>query len=220
VIGIVASKILDRHYRPVILFTLSQRKEDLQSHTHELGRVFAGSARSIAEIDLYSLLKRASDLMISFGGHSMAAGIKIHEKNIPALRQRLNEIVEEKCGTNHFHRALALDSTLRLNQINLDFLQQTRIMEPCGVGNPRPVFCSEGVNVLEAHPCGADRKHLKMRVGQAGTVMDAIGFGLAHVWNLAELRGGTIDISYTLKEDNFRSRRSVALQVCDLRSSI
>jgi len=57
-------------------------------------------------------------------------------------------------------------------------------------------------------------------VGQAGTVMDAIGFGLAHVWNLAELRGGTVDISYTLKEDNFRSRRSVALQVCDLQSSI
>ncbi|MEW6203118.1 MAG: DHHA1 domain-containing protein, partial [bacterium] len=219
VIGIVASRILERHYRPVILFTLSKRNGDMGNNGGEAERVFAGSARSISEINMCDLLEQASDLMISFGGHSMAAGMKIYEKNIPALRRRLNETVKKSYGTNNFRRNLVLDSKVRLEEITLELLQQAQMMEPCGIGNPRPVFCTEGVDVAEVCTCGADGKHLRMKVKQGRAMLDVIGFGLSHAWKLDELRGQTVDISYTLKEDNFRNRRAVALQLRDIRSA-
>ncbi|MEW5945935.1 MAG: single-stranded-DNA-specific exonuclease RecJ [bacterium] len=217
VIGIVASRIVDAYYAPVIIFTASGRKED--AGDFDRGRVCIGSARSIREINICRVLEKTSDLLLDFGGHSMAAGLKIHEGAIPEFRRRLNDAISEEYGSAGFKRKLILDGVLKLNKVSLSLVEQMEAIEPCGVGNPRPVFCSQGVTVLESRTCGSGGKHLKMRVGQGTTLAEAIGFNMASAWDAEEIYGETLDITYTLREDNYMNHRTVTLQLKDMRKS-
>ncbi|MFH1538535.1 MAG: single-stranded-DNA-specific exonuclease RecJ [bacterium] len=218
VVGIVAARILDRYYRPVILFTASKKPQDVELAGEGRGHVCAGSARSINGVDIHRALERASDLLITFGGHSMAAGVRIFENDIPKFRERLNEIVGEMYEGD-FTPTLRVDTELRLKDVSMDLLDRIKVLEPCGVGNPRPVFYTSGVTVLETRQCGGGGKHLKMNVGQGSVMMDAIGFGLGERWPVSELAGEAVDVAFVLREDYFRGRRSVALQIRDIRSA-
>jgi single-stranded-DNA-specific exonuclease len=219
IVGIVASKLLERHYRPVILMTVSGRPDDKSNPHPEKGRVCQGSARSIREVDIHALLTQCEDLLITYGGHAMAAGIKIYERDIPALRARFNEILNGLTPRGRYSPSLAIDGVLRLDEITMDFLKQTQLMEPCGAGNSKPLFAATNLNVLETRPCGADGRHLLMRLGQNNAIADAIGFNLAHRFNPAEFHGAAIDAAFNLKEDNFRGKRSVKLNLMDIRLS-
>ena len=178
-----------------------------------------GSARSIREIDIYALLNECEDLLITYGGHAMAAGIKIYEKNIPELRNRINTILAGRSTDGRYTPELSIDDVLELEDINLDFLKQTQRLEPCGAGNHKPVFAAKGLNVLEVRACGADGKHLLMRLGRGRAISDAIGFNLCSRWKPSDFHGAAVDVAFTLKEDNFRGRRSVKLNLLDIKPS-
>ena len=217
IVGIVASKLLERHYRPVILLTLSGRPDDVKNPHPERGRVCQGSARSIREVDIHATLCKCEDLLISFGGHPMAAGLKIYERDLPHLRDRLNELIGDLPEQGRYEPVLSIDSEIRLEHADTGLLDQVLKMEPCGVGNPRPVFCARGVTVLETRPCGAEGNHLLMRLGQGHAVCGAIGFRFLDHWAERSLYGNSLDVAFTLKEDNFRNQRNVKLNLIDLR---
>lgn len=219
IIGIVASKLIERHYRPVVLITLSHRPDDVNNPHPEKGRVCQGSVRSIREVDIHDALTKCSGMLLSFGGHAMAAGIKIYEKDIPRLRDCLNAELTSITPDGRFHPSIRIDDVLKLEDANLNLLQQCRQMEPCGVGNAKPVFAAEGLTVIEARTCGADGKHLMLRLGENHSIASAIGFNLTDRFRPDTFAGGSVDAAFTLREDNFRGKRSVKLQLLDMKSS-
>jgi single-stranded-DNA-specific exonuclease len=219
IVGIVASKLLERHYRPVILMTVSGRPDDKDNPHPEKGRICQGSARSIREVDFFALLTQCDDLLITYGGHAMAAGIKIYEQDIPRLRARINEILSDRTPKGRYAPSLSIDGILKLEDIGLAFLRQTQLMEPCGAGNPKPVFAAQNLNVLEVRACGVDGKHLLMRLGQGSSIAEAIGFNLTRRWSPSDFHGMAIDAAFTLKEDNFRNKRTVKLNLIDIKPS-
>jgi single-stranded-DNA-specific exonuclease len=216
VVGIVASRIMERYGRPVVLLSSSHREED--TIHPEKGRVYQGSARSIQGFDLLDAIRRCDDLLIAYGGHAMAAGLRLFEANIPAVRERLGDCARKTFATG-FLPSLFIDCVLPFDKINLELLQQFRVVEPCGVGNTRPVFAGHGATVIEARPCGAGGKHTQLKLGQGTTVLDAISFNGADKWKAETLRHENIDIAFTIKEDNYQNRKTVKLNIIDLRSA-
>lgn len=219
IIGIVASRLIERYYMPVILSTLSHKPEDRDTPHPEKGRVCQGSVRSITEVDIYEVLCQCEDILLSYGGHPMAAGIKIYENDIPVLRERLKALISTRMENRRARPAISIDDSLEFSEIDMNLLKQSHVMEPCGVGNPRPVFIARNVTVLDLQPCGAEGKHLRMRLGQNNVSLDAIGFGFGSHWSVQSFNGTNIDIVFTIKEDNFRNRRSIKLHLTDLRAT-
>lgn len=218
VVGIVAARILERIHRPVILFTTSNRPEDLAVASPQKGRVLSGSARSIDGIDIHSALEKVSSLLISFGGHAMAAGMRIHENDLPVFRERLNSVIADVYD-GPFRPSLNIDSEVPIDAISLELLEQVGRLEPCGIGNPKPVFYAKGLTILESRQCGLDGKHLRVKLGQGSSMRDAIGFGLGDKWQPSDIAGAAVDAAFVLREDNFRGRRDVSMQIRDMRQA-
>lgn len=219
IVGIVASKLMETHHKPIVLTTASKKPADIRNPHPEKGRVCQGSARSIPGFDLYEALTGCSDILISYGGHELAAGLKIYEKDIPILRERLNELVRYRFGDEISRPTLNIDADIPLAAAGLDLLRHSAKMKPFGVGNPQPVFSTKDVTVLQCRGVGAENRHLQLRVGQASCVADAIGFGFCEHWPPDQLAGEMIDLAYVIKEDNFSGRARVKLHLKDMRVS-
>jgi len=219
VVGIVASKLMETHNRPVLMFTLSKRPADVEIADDVKGRVCQGSARSIPGFDLYEAMTECADLFVSYGGHALAAGAKIYESDLPKLRERLDDIAKRKIGETAEKPTLKIDVEIPLSGATMDLLVQTRRLAPFGVGNPQPVFCTLGLTVISCRPVGAEGKHLqfKLRAPNGAPTIDAIGFGFGDRWRSDQLEGETLDAAYMLKEDTFTGRSRVRLQLKDIR---
>lgn len=218
IIGIVASRIIEQYYRPVILLTPSKKTEDISCSALD-GIIYQGSARSIAGFDIFSALQQCSDLVIASGGHAMAAGLKIYKNNIPLLRERLNEIADKILVGGSFSHTINVDTSTTFQNIGLKLMEEIRLMSPCGMGNPKPIFFTDNVNVLNVGKCGSDGKHIKMKLGKDNVVLDAVGFGRGTGLNIKDLSSEQLDIVFSLKEDNFTSQRKVVINLIDFKSS-
>jgi len=219
VIGIVASKIMERYHRPVLFATVSEKPEDIKNADPVKGRVLQGSARSFKGFDMYAGLSRCSDILIAYGGHKLAAGIKIYEKDLPVLKERLNELAGGLLGNGDFKRSVLIDSDVRLSWTTRELLRKSRMLEPCGIGNTKPLFRTERVTVLQTRTVGANGNVLKLKVGQGNSVRDAVGFGMCPHFSPEKLSNELIDIVYDLQEDNFGGRSGISLKIKDLRLS-
>lgn len=217
VIGIVASKIMERHHKPVLFATPSQRPEDLANPHPEKGRVYQGSARSFKGFDMYGGLTKCSDILISFGGHELAAGVKIYEKDIPELKRRLEELVSPIVGASDFRRSITIDADLKLVEVSRELLNNCRKMEPCGIGNRKPIFRTRGATVLQVRAMGAEGMVLRMKLGQDSITRDAVGFGFTGLFEFESLYGQSVDVVYDIQEDNYGGRSGISLMVKDLR---
>ncbi|NLM68800.1 MAG: single-stranded-DNA-specific exonuclease RecJ [Firmicutes bacterium] len=165
VIGIVASRIVDRYYRPTIVISLSDG-------------VGKGSARSISGFNLYNGLRQVSDLLVQFGGHEMAAGLTVQAERISELRARLNEIAASSLQPEDLIPKVRIDYQLNIKDINHQLLREFELLEPFGMGNPTPVLQISG-SVLSTKPIGIDRDHLRCIIqDHEGEVMEAVGFGM------------------------------------------
>jgi single-stranded-DNA-specific exonuclease len=219
VVGIVASKLIERYYRPVVLLTQSHRPDDENNPHPEKGRICQGSVRSIVQVDIFDALSRCSELLLSFGGHRLAAGVKIYENDIPKLRDHLNSVISEDAGGGRYYPVIKIDSIISLSDVNFQLLNQSMKMEPCGTGNPKPVFAVKNVAVLDARPCGADGKHLLLRVAGDQAIVNAIGFNFFKHRSPNAIPTGHIDVAFTLKEDCYHNVRSVKMNILDLCSA-
>ena len=210
VIGIVASRMIEKYYRPTIIFT---GKEGILS----------GSARSVRNFDLYSALEASSEFLIQFGGHMYAAGMTIKEEHLEAFSNKFDEVVSESIREEHLHPCIEIDAELVLKDINKGFYQILKQFAPFGPGNMNPIFLSKGIVVTEFRKLidKNENEHLKCRVvdpEEADTGFDVIGFGLGRLTaDLAE--GVMVDLVYHLDENTWNGKTGFQLVAKDLRLS-
>ncbi|ANE47197.1 hypothetical protein SY83_14030 [Paenibacillus swuensis] len=151
VIGIVASKLLDRHYRPAIVLGVDP----------ETG-MCKGSARSIPGFDMYKALSSVSELFAHYGGHQAAAGMTLHRDQLPQLRQRLNEMAEHWLMADDLLPKLSADMVCGLSEVTLETIQLAESLAPFGMSNPAPRFVLEGLQIREIRTMGKDKQHIKL----------------------------------------------------------
>jgi single-stranded-DNA-specific exonuclease len=132
VIGIVASRLVEKFERPAVVISVEEG----------MGR---GSGRSIKGFHLFNALQSCEAVLEGFGGHAQAAGLTIAEKNIPMLREKINAFALEHLSAEALKRRVAVDMDLKLNELTGQFLEELELLEPNGVGNPRPVFQTDGL---------------------------------------------------------------------------
>ncbi|MCK4534612.1 MAG: hypothetical protein KAT81_03710, partial [Syntrophobacterales bacterium] len=198
VIGIVASKLVDRYYKPVILISI----------TDGVGK---GSGRSILEFNLYGGLEKCSSLLLSYGGHRYAAGISIREENIEEFSKTLSRAVLEEIGDERPVPETAIDALCNLNEIDYNLVSQIEMLAPFGNMNPEPVLCAKNIKVSFLTTVG--NNHLKMRASGDKTHYDTIWFNGGHLSGL--LSGSTVDIAFTPQINRWNGKSSIQLKIKD-----
>ena len=203
VIGIVASRIVERYYRPTIMIALEEG----------VGR---GSARSIPGFDIYRALRESEDLLMGFGGHKYAAGLSIEEDKIDPLRERLNQVARRVLTQDQLIPKLRIDGELDFDQITPRFLKILKLFAPYGPQNMRPVFLSRNLQVVGT-PQVVGNNHLKFKVRQKGVVMEAIGFDLGDMIERLSPGKTYLDMAYVIDENKFQGMITIQLRIKDLR---
>lgn len=203
VIGIVASRVVERIHRPVILLAV------------EDGRA-RGSARSIPPVHLYDAVRSCGDHLVRFGGHRQAAGMDLEPERIPAFRQAFNAHVREQLAGRVPRPSLRGDAPLRLDEATDELHHYLQYVGPFGIGNPRPVFWTRGA-ALSSRPRTVGKGHLKLRLRSQGRELDAIGFGLAKRVSPGGLASGPVDALFQLRENEYRGIRSLQARLLDVR---
>lgn len=208
VIGIVASRLIEQHYRPTVVLTESQGKA-------------AGSARSVKGFDVYEAISACSDLLEQFGGHTYAAGLTLPLENVPKFRERFEEVVRATLPEQLRTPEEEVDLELPLNEVNNRLLNVIQYMAPFGPGNMRPVFLSRGVKDMgQARIVGVD--HLKLSLVDAQHPLhrfDAIAFRQGHHLDLVK-SGRPFSMLYVLEENEWQGRKTLQLNIKDIKEGV
>jgi single-stranded-DNA-specific exonuclease len=199
VIGIVASRIQQEFYRPTVVIGTE----------NGIGK---GSCRSIAGFSIVAALAHCAPLLERFGGHEMAAGLSVKAEKIPELRRALNDCAAGVLKDEDWLPQVRVDAVIRLDELDEDFFAQLERFEPCGPGNPSPVFAVRGVK-MRGVPRVVGKDHLKFNVTDGETTVEAIWFGKAD----RELPAATFDIAFAPEINEFRGEQTVQLKVKDVR---
>ncbi|WP_273483852.1 single-stranded-DNA-specific exonuclease RecJ [Desulforamulus ruminis] len=199
VIGIVASRLADRFYRPVFMISLEDGK----------GK---GSARSIPGFNLYQAMVSCQDFLEQFGGHAMAAGFSIDEDKIADFRSRMNQAAQEALTEERLTPNLDLDALVNLAQLSMDTVQELDQLSPFGHCNPGPVLGCCEARVVQCREVGKNGGHLKMRVREDQVVLDGIGFNLASYSEMLATHD-QVDMAFVPSINVWNGRSSVQLEV-------
>ena len=202
VIGIVASRIMEKYNRPTILISIKDG----------IGK---GSARSTGKFDMYQALHSVEFLLDNFGGHKFAAGLTIKKENIEKLRSELSEISENQISQDDLTPTLNIQSVLALKEIDAQLLHWMKILAPYGPHNMRPVFVSRNLEVMgDASIVGGN--HLKLKVRQDGIVIDAIAFNFGDVKYKMKNNGQRINAAYVIEENTWNGRTTIQMRIKDI----
>ncbi len=202
VIGIVASRCIEKYHRPTIILTHSQGK-------------LSGSARSVIGFDVYEAIAECAEYLEQFGGHTHAAGLTLRRENFPAFREKFESVVASRIKADQLIPQIEVDLALSFREISGRFYSVVNQMAPFGPQNMRPVFMSE--QVYTDYPRIIKEQHLKLQVYQQGThVFEAIGFGMAHYFEKVAL-GGPFRLCYQVMENNYRDQKSLQLLIKDIK---
>lgn len=201
VIGIVASRLVERYGVPVFIGT----NED-EHHIR-------GSARSIPEFDVFHALQYCDDLLGKYGGHRAAGGFSMPTENLEQVQQRLSEFAHKCLEVEHLKYLVKIDAEADLAAINMSLYEQIDAIHPCGMENPDPVFWTANVRVIEQKIVG--KGHLKFTVDtpEFPKGIKAIAWRFGDYFPLPKY----LDIAYKLKENNWRDLRSIELEVVSIR---
>lgn len=211
VIGIVASRCIEKYYRPTIILTESNNKA-------------TGSARSVVDFDIYEAIAECADLLDQFGGHKYAAGLTMSVENVPAFQAKFEQVVRSRIEAIHLKPVIEIDDVLLLDQINYKFYNILKQMAPFGPGNTEPVFRIS--NVYADEVTVLKDKHLRFKIVQDGQVTTPVclGFGMADrakdpdLTTVNMLRGRMrFDIVAEMRENFFRDKSSLQLYVKDIK---
>jgi len=201
VIGIVASRLVERYYRPTVLIALDG--------TAATGR---GSGRSIRGVNLYEGFKTCRDCLEGFGGHRMAAGLSIRAERVAPFAEQFEAAIRAVTRPEDFIEETRIDAELSLAEINDGLLEDLTRLEPHGPGNPEPVFLARAVTVVSHRIVGEN--HLKLYLRQGQRALSAIGFGMADTPIEA---GTTLDILFSPERNEWNGNTSIQLRLRDLR---
>lgn len=203
VMGLVAGRLTEEFYRPVILFKIGDD-------------TCRGSARSIQEFDLMDALKTCHHLLTRYGGHARAAGFNIHTRDLQQLQKRLKHEAEDKLKGLDLRPHIDIDAEVPLSVFSKGVFEEMRHLEPYGVGNPSPVFLSRKAEVVEQKLVGNGNDHIKLKLKQDNVTWDTMGFRLGNY--IGEL-GRHIDIVYAVEVDNYNGKGQLRLNLLDFARS-
>ncbi len=202
VIGIVASKCIEHHHRPTIIFTTSNG-------------LLTGSARSVGQFDIHAALEACADLLEQFGGHKYAAGLSLHPDNWQTFRSRFEEVVAATIPQEYLTPVVYIENEIDLAVISDSFLRVIERMAPFGPGNMRPVFATRGLRHKDLRLLKDE--HIKMQVvNEDGLVFEAIGFYMPHFYEKLQAID-SFDMAYVIEKNRFRDRETIQLQIKDIK---
>ncbi|WP_419749925.1 single-stranded-DNA-specific exonuclease RecJ [Terrisporobacter petrolearius] len=204
IIGIVASKLTEKYYKPTILLTI----EDGEA---------TGSARSIKGFSIFDALVSCKDLMNKFGGHEQAAGLALNAENIEELRKRVNEIADYNLNKDDLIENIKVEYELEEESATLDLVDNLHKLEPFGLSNPSPRFIMRDLLLTNIYKMGKNKQHLKL-ICENEKSYECVGFNMAY---LAEnfQEGDKIDVLFQVDENNFNNDRKVQFLLKDIRLS-
>ncbi len=204
VVGIVASRLVDRFYRPAIVISLNEG----------LG---TGSARSVDGFHMFEALNRCSPLLKNYGGHKHAAGLTIEENQVLHFRELINSVAGEILKAEHLVPTLEIDCELSISDLDIRLARFLERLEPFGEGNPYPLFCSRRLT-LKGAPAVLSRDTLKFWVTDGKNTVSAVGFGMASYCDMLR-HSPRIDLAYSLTIDEWNKAPTIQLKVKDIRPS-
>ncbi len=205
VVGLVASRLVERYHWPSIVFTIG------------IDGVCVGSARSIPGIDIHKTLSAASDLFIRFGGHAQAAGLTVRQEMLPAIQKRLDEIIRESVDSKIYMPVQEYDLEVKPVELTDDFVEAFEVMQPVGFGNTAPIFYLSGLEVSNARCLGKENFHLRMTIGDENRKMLAIWFRKGH---LIKTLPQNADMIASLYINEWHDQRSVQCDISALKPSV
>jgi len=208
VIGIVASRLTEKFYRPTIVLTKS----------NDENKMVSGSARSVKDFDVYNAIESCSDLLEQFGGHMYAAGLTMKEENVQAFIERFEEVVATTIEDRMLIREVEMDAELNLMDITPKFFNVLKQFAPFGPGNMSPIFKSTSVRD-NGRGKVVGNNHLKLSLVQHDDyqlTIDGIAFQLGHHHNQVEQKD-VFDIVYHIEENNYNNRTALQLNIKDLK---
>jgi single-stranded-DNA-specific exonuclease len=205
VIGIVASRLVERYYRPTVLISVQNG-------------VGKGSCRSIPGFDMYAGLQSCSELLLQFGGHHQAAGLSINEADIPAFSQKLNAIAGKVLSADDFFPVLNIDTMVSLGEVNTSLIEQMACLEPFGMGNPSPLLACSPVELQSSSAFGKEKRHLRLWIRENTVSSEVIA------WNKGELAAALdckcpAEIAFVPEIHEWQGRSSVRMRAVDVRKT-
>lgn len=203
VVGIVASRIIERYYRPTVILTRS-------------GEVISGSARSVNGFNVYEAIHACREYLLGYGGHFAAAGVTLLPEQVEAFTQKFEETVASTIQPGSLFPELNVDAALTFDSIRSSFYNILEQMQPFGPGNAQPIFVSRNVT-----DCGSrivKEQHIRFALRQGTTCMDGIGFNIAAKFPLLQ-SGSPVDIVYTIEENEWNNQKTLQLKVIDFATS-
>jgi single-stranded-DNA-specific exonuclease len=202
VLGIVASRLMERFHRPTVLISADEDE----------GK---GSGRSIPGFDVCQALQECREHLIGFGGHSYAAGLTIRAEQMSEFRNRLCRVVTDRLDPDDYIPKLSIDGPLPLDECNEDLVTFLDRLSPFGIGNAEPLFIADDVR-LATPPMVVSRNHLKMSLRQNGRDLDCIGFGMGHLAGPIQADGGRVSIAFVPTINVWQNRARLQLKLRDI----
>ncbi len=205
VIGIVASRIVERYHLPTVMISLKDG----------IGK---GSARSIPGFHLCEALNKCEDLLLQYGGHKYAAGLSIESKNVEEFRKKFIEVSNSELTADDIQPKLKIDMELELSEVTDNFMELLEKFAPFGPQNMRPVFLTRNCEIV-GRPSVVGNNHLRMRVRKGSTVIDVIGFGFGDM--LSQISTGSlVDSVYTLEYNTYNNVTRVQMRIKDIKLTV
>ncbi len=203
VIGIVASRICEKYYKPTVILS------------HENG-IAKGSCRSIDGFNMFDALTECDDLLDKFGGHALAAGLALKTENIEAFAEKINKYGKDVLGDTNPVPEIRIDCRVSPSTLTIDKIKMLSSMEPFGQGNEEPVFSIGSAKILTSMQIGEEKNHLRLQIQKGESVLSCIAFRMGEYIN--ELSPGSIiDVAFTPEINTYNGRRSVQLRVRDIK---
>ena len=204
IVGLVAGRITEEYFRPAII--MEEGKTESRA-----------SCRSIPQFDITSALDQCADLLVRHGGHALAAGFTVKNKNIPALRKRLTKLAEDGLSGQELAPTLTIDKEIDIHMLDKELFHVLQQLEPCGKGNEQPVFIVRNAHVSDCRTVGKDDRHLRLRLSRASRPpLSAIGFGLGE-W--ARDMPDRIDCAFRLELNEWNGKQNIQANVIDIRQA-
>lgn len=203
VIGIVASRLVEKYYRPTILMTT-------------VDGVAKGSARSIAGFDIYQALKQVEDFTLQFGGHKYAAGLSVEIDRLDEFRRAFNKVASKYLTEDILTPEIKIDALLSFSEITPKFVRILEMFAPFGPENLNPTFYSNSLQVVGS-PRIVGKNHLLMKVRQKDLIFDTIGFNLGHLLPAVSKKGKKIQMVYTIHQNDWNGVVSTQLRIRDIK---
>jgi single-stranded-DNA-specific exonuclease len=204
VIGIAASKLVDTYHKPSIVLSID-------------GDIAHGSCRSIPDFDLLTALEHCSDLFMKFGGHKQAAGLTMEAARLPEFRARINAYADQVIEPDQLRPRLRIDGPLPLRGITHDLVRGLDLLGPYGLANPRPVFHTSGVEIVDGPRTIKDR-HLKMTFAQDGRRFRAIAWRAAERAEFLEKNRSAVNLAFSLDRNEYQGETYLELSVADFKA--